>query len=154
MTPSSPSCALYRAFSHATNATVQCCAAVALTHFLFSKPILHWLCLYVGLYRRLATSCHCPFGFLGFLISFCLTSTYPSSLCLSHHRIGLISFKSNSTTLSDIHLAGFNAEERSNFKNILIQNLLLGAKTLAAIAEESSSELLTDKKLVKVRAFG
>lgn len=46
---------------------------------------------------------------------------------------------------------GFNAEERSNFKNILIQNLLLGAKTLAAIAEESGSELLTDKKLTKVR---
>lgn len=46
---------------------------------------------------------------------------------------------------------GFGDEERANFKNILIQNLLLGAKTLAAIAEENGSELLTDKKLVKVR---
>ena len=46
---------------------------------------------------------------------------------------------------------GFGDEERANFKNILIQNLLLGAKTLASIAEENGAELLTDKKLVKVR---
>jgi hypothetical protein len=56
------------------------------------------------------------------------------------------------TLLPSLSPTGFNAEERSNFKNILIQNLLLGAKTLAAIAEENGSELLTDKKLTKVRA--
>jgi len=55
--------------------------------------------------------------------------------------------------LKILYTDGFNAEERSNFKNFLIQNLLLGAKTLAAIAEESGSELLTDKKLTKTAKF-
>lgn len=49
-----------------------------------------------------------------------------------------------------IPITGFGEGERANYKSILIQNLLLGAKTLAAIAEENP-ELLTDKKLAKVR---